>query len=507
MRWPFDQRVDLGHAWGVVGLGTALLIGVPGLLATQHSVGRFRWWWPTNWMTLPLAIFTAGVVLLMVPVRRSARRRPGRAVAVSSEPRDNRGREDASARHRRALKAVAEQICRLPDADPYLCGRDRDVAIVVQAFRGALASVGPAVAVLCGQPGAGTSTVAIEAARQLTADFADGVLHVDLHGLVPGAERDARTVARLIAEALQLDLDSGPLDDEPMFAVLAGRLAGQQILLVLDNAADAAHVTRLVKPPVARGIIVTSRDRSQDYASPGLVFDVESLDRAAAIEVLAKFARGRRYQHQQLDELARLCDDVPLALQMIGRRIADRPPVALEYLVRLLTAEVDRLSYLEAGDMAVQAAIRLSYDHLRDPGVVDVFRLITAAPGSAVTARMFGYCLGQRRGRQEQRLNKLVDRSLARREVIGKHGAETYAVFSLFELVRLFAAERLRDDVPEAVVRGFQRKAVSYLLDRRAIFLAPSVAQRDDRRDRHAAEAVSAARSGSASPGTSASRR
>jgi hypothetical protein len=32
----------------------------------------FRWWWPTNWMIIPLLIAVIGLVLLVVPVRRSA---------------------------------------------------------------------------------------------------------------------------------------------------------------------------------------------------------------------------------------------------------------------------------------------------------------------------------------------------------------------------------------------------------------------------------------------------
>lgn len=466
MRWPFDRRVDLGHAWGVVGLGTALLTGLPGLLATQHTEGRFRWWWPTDWMVLPLAIFVAGVLLLLVPVRRSAQRRSDMTVAVRDKAADGNGRERDSAQHRLALQAVATQICRLPDPDPYLCGRDGDVAQVVEAFHTAMTSGGPTLAILSGQPGVGTSTVAIEAARQLATDFPGGVLHVDLHGLVPGAQRDYRTVVRIVAEALQLDLGSGLLDDDQLVAALAAQLTGRQILLVLDNAADAAHVTRLVKPPVARRMIVTSRDRSQDYASPGLVFNIESLDRAAAIQVLAKFAKGRRYQSEQLGELARLCDDVPLALQMIGRRIAGRPPVPPDYLVQMLADEKTRLSNLKAGDTAVRAAIRLSYDHLGGPGVRRVFQLITAAPGSAGTAKEFAYCLNKPRRRQELRLNKLVDRSLARQEFICGPGGRLYALYSLFELVRLFARERLFREVPEPVIREFQRKSASYLRDR-----------------------------------------
>lgn len=53
-------------------MGAAGIIGVLTVLATLHSNdSHFRWWWPTNWLLLPLLIFVIGLVLLVVPVQRS----------------------------------------------------------------------------------------------------------------------------------------------------------------------------------------------------------------------------------------------------------------------------------------------------------------------------------------------------------------------------------------------------------------------------------------------------
>ena len=72
MRWPYDKRAEATHAWGALAVGTAMLIGIPTVLATIHATEpHFRWWWPTTWMMLPLVIIAIGLVLLLVPVRRS----------------------------------------------------------------------------------------------------------------------------------------------------------------------------------------------------------------------------------------------------------------------------------------------------------------------------------------------------------------------------------------------------------------------------------------------------
>ena len=72
MRWPYDKRAESAHAWGALGLGAAGAVGISTVLATLHATDpRFRWWWPTDWMALPVCFFLVGIVLLLVPLRQS----------------------------------------------------------------------------------------------------------------------------------------------------------------------------------------------------------------------------------------------------------------------------------------------------------------------------------------------------------------------------------------------------------------------------------------------------
>jgi hypothetical protein len=363
----------------------------------------------------------------------------------------------------RGLQLAASQLCKLPDADPYICGREDLVARMVSAANKVMARDGAAVCFLSGQPGIGASTVAIEVARQLAPAFADGVWYVNLYGLVPGSRRDARTVIRLLAEAMALELSARTMDDERMFAEFTAQLSQRKALVVLDNAADAAHVKPLARPPASCAVIVTSRNRLQDYASPGLVFGVGALDQGAAIEVLKTFADEHTHDVAQLDALARLCDRVPLALRMIGARIAVRPPVELDYLVHLLLEEVNRLDYLEVGERAVRASIRLSYDDL-DASAQRVLRFITAVPGSMASGKELGHSLGEPAFHQEMLLSRLEDRNLVEHKVVNGYITGSLLVtFSPFELVRLFARERLLADESADLINDFEKKSVSYL--------------------------------------------
>jgi hypothetical protein len=72
MRWGYDKRVEAVHAWGAISVGVLVSIGVPTVLVALHSTDHhFRWWWPTNWMLVPVAILALGLVMLVVPVLRS----------------------------------------------------------------------------------------------------------------------------------------------------------------------------------------------------------------------------------------------------------------------------------------------------------------------------------------------------------------------------------------------------------------------------------------------------
>jgi hypothetical protein len=353
---------------------------------------------------------------------------------------------------RRQLTAEARDDCKVPPRNEYLCGRDDLVTEVVRRMRAALAADRIPVALLAGRPGVGTSNVAWAAARELTANFPGGVFRVDLRGLQSEIRRDTPAVVELVARAVNLHLDSELLSNDQRLKALRDRLDGRGVLLILDDARDAEHVASLVSPPIAAGIIVTSRSRSQNYVGRSLFFKVKPLTRGAAVKLLRMFAEGRLHSHGQLARLARLGAYLPLALCVIGRKIQSGPAD--------LDTIIDELEKTKLDDV-VRTAIRLSYNNLEDPSVQRIFRLLSATAARAGSPAEMAYITDEP-GPHESRLLTLAERSLARRASAGNRDA----TYWLYDLVSDFAREELAKEQPETVIRHFERDSVTFLRDR-----------------------------------------
>lgn len=478
--------MKLGHREAAYMLGlvalVALIVLVSLLLAGLGSSG-------VNFSTALAGVGTAvaGVVAAVGAVQQARKDREHVPIApVHERPRiperdasrsDLRGRDDRY----RALRALqgqltseARDICKLPEPTEYLCGRDQLVAKVVRRMRAALDDNRIPVGLLFGQPGVGTSTVAWAAARELAPSFPGGVFRVDLRGLEPGMRRDTAAVVELVARAVNIPLDSEMLRGDQRLAILRDGLDGRGILLILDHAKDAEHVASLVSPPIAAGIIVTSRNRRQNYVGRRLIFKVPPLSRDAAIKLLRMFADDRLHQPAQLARLAQLCAYVPLALCAIGRKIQSD-----EADLDTIIAELEQSKL----DDVVRTAIRFSYDNLEDPAVQRTFRLLSATVGRAGTAAEMTYITDEP-GPHESRLRTLMIRSLARYETPGASGGARGATYWLYDLVSDFALEELAKEQQESVIRHFERSSVTFLRDRlRQVITELSPAGAADRLD------------------------
>jgi hypothetical protein len=416
----------------------------------------------------PPSDFYQGLSSYLPPLRSSSRevvlvRSDDRAaLSTADEARDDESRKKRQ--HGLRLSSVARQMCQLPQADPNVVGRGDDVTKICARTRSTLLDRGAATAFLSGQPGVGTSTVAIEAARELSAEFAGGVLYLDLHGLDAGSRRDMRTVVRIVSEALGFDLAAAAHGDDEMVYAFTSQLSQRRVLLVLDNARDAAHAAPLAQAPMGCAVMVTSRDQLQGFADPSLVFRVEPLQRKDSVQLLAASLVRRPTDLRQLDAIAELCADIPLALRIMGGRMASRPDLDPGFHLKMLSQESARLPYLTTGDRAVRTAIRLSYDNLDEAGQ-QVFRLIPAAPGSSLTGPDLGQVTGESAISRELLLIRLADRSLAAQATLWMPNGDIAARFTLYSLVRLFALERLIDEVPADEIRAFRRRFITVLRD------------------------------------------
>ena len=119
-----------------------------------------------------------------------------------------------------------------------------------------------AISAIGGTAGVGKTALAVHWAHQVADRFPDGQLYVNLRGFDPSATpvTPADAVRRFL-DALQVPAAKIPPSPEAQQGLYRSLLAGQQMLIVLDNARDAAQVRSLL--PGGQGCLVLVTSRSQ----------------------------------------------------------------------------------------------------------------------------------------------------------------------------------------------------------------------------------------------------
>src|ERR1700733_12735692 len=173
-------------------------------------------------------------------------------------------------------------------------GREANLDQLCAAMSEAERRDNPAVAgaVVAGAPGLGKPALAIHAAHALRRDFPDGQLYVSLRG---GSEQPVppdEVLARFLRD-LGVDGARIPVDAEERAALYRTRLAERQMLIVLDDARNAAQVRPLLPGTGSCAVIVTSRHRLSDLAGSRLV-DLDVLDDAEATELFMRIIGAER---------------------------------------------------------------------------------------------------------------------------------------------------------------------------------------------------------------------
>ncbi|MEV4514312.1 BTAD domain-containing putative transcriptional regulator [Dactylosporangium sp. NPDC049525] len=248
----------------------------------------------------------------------------------------------------------------LPRAVARLRGREQETDLLLRAVRG-----GYRVVVVDGMAGIGKSSFAVSAAEALRAGYPDAQLFVDLQGHSEGAP-----VAPVDALGLLLaQLGEAPQripDDLPGRQVVWRRaLAGQRVVVVLDNVAGADQVRPLL-PPADAGcvVLVTSRTRVGPVDGAFLL-SLEPLPVDAAVSVL-RDAIGDRVDAEPgaAAEVVELCGRLPLAVRLIAHRLQHRPRWSVSAMVERLRAADPPPIAVSAEGRSVAAAFDVSYRQL-----------------------------------------------------------------------------------------------------------------------------------------------
>ncbi|GAB3943030.1 hypothetical protein GCM10027614_31070 [Micromonospora vulcania] len=228
------------------------------------------------------------------------------------------------------------------------------------------------VLILSGPGGVGKTALSIRLAYLLRRAYPDGQIFVTLsgHGRDPG-----EAVDRVLRALGATNIHQLPTLEDKLGQYRA-MLSGRRFLIVLDSAASAEEVRPLVPGGPGSALIVSSRALLTTV--PGAEhIEVPLLDGADSIQLLDRIigpGRGAA-EPEATDALVEMCAGLPLALRIVGARIAARPHRRIARLAERMRDERGRLDEMAADGLAVRVSVGVGYQAL-DPAARRAFRLL-----------------------------------------------------------------------------------------------------------------------------------
>ncbi len=166
-----------------------------------------------------------------------------------------------------AGQAVAVATRTLPRDTAAFTGRDAELAELLAAATAADDQPGVvSVHAIGGMAGVGKTAFAVHAAHLLAPRFPDGQVYLPLHGHTPGREPvdPADALASLLLTT-GVSAQQIPPGLEPRTGLWRSRLAGQRILIVLDDASGHEQVTPLL-PGTPGALVLVTQPAAPDGA-------------------------------------------------------------------------------------------------------------------------------------------------------------------------------------------------------------------------------------------------
>jgi transcriptional regulator with XRE-family HTH domain len=148
-------------------------------------------------------------------------------------------------------------------------GRQPEVELVVSQLTASEGDSPPAraaIAVITGPGGIGKTALAVRAAHIAAQEFPDGHLYVKMHGSGSQPVSATSALARVLRD-LGTDPATIPADEDELAARYRTAIAPLRLLLVLDDAQDAAQIRPLLPGAGTCAVIVTGRKSLPDLES------------------------------------------------------------------------------------------------------------------------------------------------------------------------------------------------------------------------------------------------
>jgi tetratricopeptide (TPR) repeat protein len=342
---------------------------------------------------------------------------------------------------------------------PALVGRSEELERLRQARRQAQEAGQPVVlSAVHGMGGAGKTALARALADEVAEDFPDARIEVDLLGFTPGHQpRDPEDVLDELLALAGFDPAEVPPNAQAKAGVWRSWLARRRVLLILDNAHDAAQIRPLLPGTrTSEGclVVVTSRNRLTELDAAARV-GVNTLPVEDAVALLVRVAgrsqKEMRATDAELTELARLCGRLPLALRSAGSLLAR---LSAAELIEVMRNAERPLEHLDDADQAAQSAFAASHQELT-PALQEALQICAWHPGPDFDADSLAALTGGSRPLVAVHLARLLQRNL----LIGlPHGRYTF-----HDLFLGYAREKIGYNPDSRAVRTARHRLYKHL--------------------------------------------
>lgn len=307
-----------------------------------------------------------------------------------------------------------------------------------------------------GISGSGKTAFALQVARRHAAGYPDGCLFLDLRGSKDDALTPDQAINQLL-DRLGVPPDAMPVHLEQRIQLYRGMMAQRRMMLILDDAASEKQVRPLATTTALSQTIVTSRRRLAALERHFAV-RLDGLPCEEALDLLAEII-GRERLNLDLPAARRVvgyCAGIPLALRIVGVRLAAKSHWPVSRIADRLADEDDRLDELRLGDLDVRAGLEETFDRLDDRERAALLRM-AAVEAPTLSVPHIAAALEVSEQMCESLAEHLTDVHLLDPAWIDEQGRDRYRIHPL---ARLLARERpagaAHDPVPPvlAAVRG-----------------------------------------------------
>jgi hypothetical protein len=214
---------------------------------------------------------------------------------------------------------------------------------------------------IIGPAGIGKTAFALRLADELAAGFPDGQLYADL-GICGQGSQSPDSIMTGFLRALEVPEPLIPADRSQRVGLYRSLLAQRRLFVLLEDAYEESQIRPLLAQSSHTQFVLTGSARLLGLDGM-LRVDLPALDRMESVALLGRLAGRDRIatEDEAADVIAAACGDLPLALNIIGRKLAARPEWTAGYAAALFADRARLMDVLGVGDVSVRARFAAAY--------------------------------------------------------------------------------------------------------------------------------------------------